>query len=277
MLGGGGVAGIAWMTGLLLGLAETGTDLRSAGMLIGTSAGATVAAQIASPIALDVLFRKQVDPDQQVAELTPEPHILELIGNMFPVLLKLADPPERTRRIGTLATQATTVEQSERRKVIAARLPSHEWPDRGLRIVAVDAATGESRIFDRFSGVNLVDAVSASCAVPGIWPPVMIKGARYMDGGLRSSDNADLASGAEIVVVISPLGIGGLSLPGSLDLSFQVAALERNGARVRLVEPDAGARQAIGSNPLSPVTRALAAHAGRTQGRELTAAMADFL
>ena len=89
--------------------------------------------------------------------------------------------------------------------MIADRLPSHAWPARALLIVAVDAHTGRHRAFDRDSGVPLVDAVAASCAVPGIWPPVTIGATRWVDGGVRSSDNADLAADHERVLVLAPM------------------------------------------------------------------------
>lgn len=272
VLGGGGVAGIAWMTGLLLGIQDEGVRLRdTADVLVGTSAGATVAAQIAGDTELDDLFQRQVDPARQVAELAPKPHLLELIGNALPVLFKLSDPIARTQRIGDLAAKTTTVDEAVRRSVIAARLPLHDWPDRALKIVAVDIATGAPRIFDRLSGVDLVDAVAASCAVPGIWPPVSIGDGRYMDGGIRSSDNADLAGGCGTIIVISPLGTGGMDLPGSHNLTAQVKDLRRAGSRVHVIEPDDAARKAIGLNPLSPATRGPAAQAGRTQGQALAA------
>ncbi len=277
VLGGGGVAGIAWMTGLLLGLSEEGVDLAgTSDVLIGTSAGSTVAAQIAGETALDELFQRQVDPGRQVAELTPKPHLLELAGNALPILFKLGDPVERRKRIGDLAGNTTTITEAERLAVIAARLPLHEWPDRALKIVAVDIATGEPRIFDRLSGVGLVDAVAASCAVPGMWPPVSIGDRRYMDGGIRSSDNADLATGHERAIVISPLGAGGVKLPGGGNLPDQVEALRKAGTRTQFIEPDDRARKAIGFNPLSPDTRTPAAEAGRAQGRAIASDIAIF-
>jgi len=72
-------------------------------------------------------------------------------------------------------------------------------------VTAVDAATGEFRTFDRDSGVPLVQAVAASCAVPGVYPPVTIGGRRYVDGGMRSAANVDLAAGVERVVVLAVL------------------------------------------------------------------------
>lgn len=266
------------MTGLLLGLLDGGVDLRvSVDLLVGTSAGSAVAAQIAGDTGLDELFARQVDPAKQVAEIEPELHVVELLGNALPVLFHLSDAAERTRRIGDLAAGTTTVDEAVRRAVIAARLPSRNWPGRALKIVAVDIATGEPRIFDRFSGVDLVDAVAASCAVPGVWPPVGIGGRRYMDGGTRSSDNADLAAGCGTVVVVSPLGSAGATLPGGAGLAGQVETLRRDGARVRVIAPDDAARGAMGRNPLSPDTRVPAAEAGRAQGRAVAADVADFI
>lgn len=278
VLGGGGVAGIAWMTGLMLGLSEKGIELRDIpNIIIGTSAGSTVAAQIAGDTLLDDLFERQVDAARQVVELSPTPHLLELAGNMLPVLFSLSDPDERMRQIGNLAARTTTVPEAERRLVIAARLPLHHWPDKALKIVAVDIMTGKLRVFDNRSEVDLVDAVAASCAVPGIWPPVTIEHDRYMDGGVRSSDNVDLATGYHKVIVISPIGIKGATLPGSQKLSDQVEALKQAGACAHVVEPDDLARKAIGHNPLSPDTRGPAAKAGRAQGRMIASEIAMFL
>jgi NTE family protein len=124
----------------------------------------------------------------------------------------------------------------------------------------VDVATGEFRVFDRDAGVPLVLAVAASCAVPGVWPPVTIEGRRYMDGGVRSGSNADLAAGYDRVVVLAPLvrAIG----PG---VGAQVEALRKNGSRAELVTPDPAALKAFGRNVLDPAKRADAARAGRTQ------------
>jgi NTE family protein len=131
---------------------------------------------------------------------------------------------------------------------------------------AVDAETGEMRVFDRQSGVNLVDAVAASCAVPGIWPPVTIDGRRYVDGGIRSSDNADLAAGFGRIVVISPLGYDS-PIPAPMPLREVVGQLRSDGSAVTVIAPDEASAAAIGANPLDPATRIPAANAGRAQGR----------
>lgn len=266
VLGGGGVAGIAWMTGLLAGLADAGQDVSGAELLVGTSAGANVAAQLGSGLPLEDLFARQSDPGRQAVEIAAQVD-MERFGAEFAERLSGAqDEKEALVRIGAYALAADTVPEAERRKVIVSRLPSAQWPERKILIVAVDAESGETRVFDRESGVSLVDAVGASSAVPGIWPPVTIGGRRYVDGGVRSSDNADLAIGSERVVIISPLGYDS-PLPSPLPLRSVVARLREDGAEVTVISPDAGSLAAIGVNLLDPGTRSAAAEAGRVQGQ----------
>jgi NTE family protein len=265
VLGGGGVAGIAWMTGLLTGLADAGDNLFGADLIIGTSAGATVAAQMASGLALPELFARQADPARQSAEIGADVDLTKFATEIAAYLAGATSPQDTLRRIGIYALEAQTVPESARRAVIASRLPSHEWPAREIHLVAVDAATGEMRVFDAHSGVLLVDAVAASCAVPGIWPPATIEGRRYVDGGVRSSDNADLAAGAERITIISPLGYDS-PLLSALPLRAVVRQLRDAGSAVTVIVPDRASLTAIGANPLDPATRTPAAQAGRAQG-----------
>jgi NTE family protein len=275
VLGGGGVAGIAWTTGLLFGLSEQGVDLRTAELTIGTSAGSAVAAQLGSGLSLKHLFDRQVEPAQQTRELAPGAHLFELFERALLAANNSRDRAEHIRHIGRWALEAPTVTEAERRSVIAERLPSHAWPNGMLLIVAVDAETGETKIFDRLTGTNLIDAVSASCAVPGIWPPVTINGRRYMDGGARSSDNADLALGYARTVIVSPMGTARPDVTGET-LEQQVETLRSAGGKTYLVEPDEASKRAIGLNPLAPETRTPAATAGRSQGRAVAPAIARF-
>ncbi|WP_020417913.1 patatin-like phospholipase family protein [Amycolatopsis sp. ATCC 39116] len=266
VLGGGGVAGIAWQTGLLHGLSESGVDVLGADRFVGTSAGSTVAAQITSGTALAELFRRQVDPALQSPEI-PADVDAETIAEMFGAAVSGAtDAKDARRRIGDLALAARTVPEADRLKVIEARLPVHDWPAAALQIVAVDAATGDDRVFTAESGVSLVDAVAASCAVPGTWPPVTIGGRRYIDGGVRSMENADLAAGCDRVLVLRVTEV-----PGNTDLDEQVAALRRDGAAVLVLAPDAPAAEAIGPNLLDPSVRDAAARAGYDQAARVAA------
>jgi NTE family protein len=182
------------------------------------------------------------------------------------------DPKAIRARIGAYALAAPTISEAERRVIIEARLPAQTWPQQRLLIVAVDTETGEEYIMDRASGVSLVDAVAASCAVPGIWPPVSITGRRYMDGGVRSPTNADLARGYDRILILNPLGEAANYLGAGT--AGEVAALEQEGSSVLVIEPDAASATAIGANPLDPATRQPSALAGRAQGRELAAPVA---
>ncbi len=267
VLGGGGLAGIAWMTGLLAGLADVGQDVTDAERVIGTSAGSSVAAQLGSGLSLQALLARQTDPALQTREIASGMDLSTFGAAITSALEGATSGEDQWRRIGAFALSAKTVPEAARREVLEARLPSHEWPARPTQVVAVDAATGAPRIFDRTSGVPLVDAVAASCAVPGVWPCVTIGKARYMDGGVRSSDNADLASGCARIVIVSPLGLA-WALPTPYPLRDVVARLRSEGSTVTVITPDADSNAAIGANPLDPSTRAPAARAGRAQGRK---------
>ena len=258
VLGGGGVTGIAWMTGLLAGLAEAGTDLTTADVVVGTSAGSVVGAQILSGVSLEDLYAGQlVDAKGEIAASIGAGVLVRfIIAAAWP-----GDARKGRARLGHAALKARTVPESERREVIRRRLPKTSWPERRLLITSVDAETGESRVFDRDSGVDLADAVAASCAVPIVWPAITIGGRRYIDGGVRSIANADLAVGCSRVVVLAPVNV---ALRPSGRISKQLASLGPH-VNSTVISPDAEARKAIGNNTLDPAHRAGAARAGRAQ------------
>lgn len=258
VLGGGGITGIGWELGLLAGLREQGVDLSDADVVIGTSAGAVVGAQLTSGVPVDELYARQLhEPDGELAESLGLKFTLRwVLANVLP------GGDRRARmRVGKLALAATTEPESQRREVFAKLLAQADWSDRQLQVTAVEAATGEVAVFDRASGVPLVDAVAASCAVPMVWPPMTINGRRYMDGGARSGTNADLATGCGRVVVLAPMPV---ALRRSGRISEQLARL---GPKVHsvVVSPDENARKAIGRRILDPAARAASARAGRAQ------------
>ena len=259
VLGGGGVTGIAWETGLIAGLAELGIDLTAADVIIGTSAGSVVGADIACGQQLEALYQAQLAPP------APEPAARMgwgVIGRLLWVMSTTRDPVRARARIGHWALAARTMPETDRRKVLQARLPASDWPAKTLKVTAVDARTGEFVVLDSAGEAGLVDAVGASCAVPGVWPPVTIGDRRLVDGGVRSVANADLAAGYDRVVIVAPVaqGIGHMTSPRR-----QAAALTAAGARVVLVRPDRAAVHAIGHNVLDLSRRAAAAMAGRAQ------------
>jgi NTE family protein len=289
VLGGGGAAGNAWEIGIIAGLAEAGLDMtEAAGLVIGTSAGATTAAQVRSGVPAADLLAAALSPPAQPAGQNREQ----------PPSLPMAMVFDRMRAIGAAATSAADLQremgafglesdsilgpgEARRRAVVAARLPRPEWPDRPMIVTALNAHTGELVAFDRDSGVDLADAVTASCALPGLVPTHGINGARYIDGGVRSTENADLASGYANVLVLSPLGgrsqappeqgpagqFEGLRrLPGA-DLASQVEALREGGSHVEVITPDADSQAAMGTNQMDLATRVPSARAGFAQGK----------
>ncbi len=257
------------MTGLLAGLADSGQDLLGADEIIGTSAGSAVGAQLRSGLSIGELFARQAVPALQNEEIAAEFNLEEYATQLGELMSGVTYPAELRRRFARFGLDAQTVEPALRRTAIAGRLPSHEWSQRALRIVAVDAETSEARVFDKDSGVELIDAVAASCAVPGVWPAVEIGGRHYVDGGVRTPDNADYAKGASRVVILLPMGTAA-QLPAERSFADVVLELQAAGADVTVIEPDEASKEAIGVNPLDPATRTPAANAGRAQGARIT-------
>jgi NTE family protein len=276
VLAGGGLAGIAWETGVLRGIAdespETAKALLDVDVLVGTSAGSTVAAQLSSGLGLDALFDRQISASS--TELTPNVGIEEITDLFVAAMLTPnTTQTQKLQKIGAVALSTATVSEAVRREVIAHRLPSHDWPERALRISAIDTATGELVTFDNDSGVGLVDAVAASCAVPGVWPPVTIGDRRYMDGGVGSSVNIALAGDCDVLVVLVP---SGRSTPSPFG-DGAAEEVDTFAAATFGVFADDESLAAFGPNPLDPACRTPSALAGREQGRRVAAAVADFL
>ncbi|MFG2137716.1 patatin-like phospholipase family protein [Streptomyces sp. NPDC048650] len=260
VLGGGGLTGIGWEIGMLTGLAEAGIDLAGADVVIGTSAGSIVGAHLtAEHLTLEEMYEHQLAAPEGRSGARMGPAAM---ARFAAIALRSRDAVSFGARMGRLAVAARTVPEAEQRAVIARTLGHAQWPPRRLVITAVDSTTGERTAFDNASGVPLVDAVTASCAVPGVFPPVTIDGKRWIDGGVHSSANADLAAGYRRVVVVAPMAVSGgpIAAPRT-----QGETLARQGARVCVITPDREARAAFGRNVLDPAKRADAARAGRRQ------------
>jgi NTE family protein len=275
VLGGGGVAGISWETGILVGLAHAGIDVRNADLFIGTSAGSNVAAQITSGLSLDELFQRQVDPVLQAHELASQPDFAKMLADFTRAFEAGGTHSEIMQRAGALALAApTTLSETQRREVIVSRLPVHSWPESPLEIVAVDAFSGERTIFTRESEVELVDAVMASSSLPYVSPPATINQSRYIDGGCYSMANLDLAAGFDKILVLQP-DIPPFAILESLE--EQIERLQREGAQIAVITPDAAmkaALAAVGGNALDPTLRGIAANLGREQSQHEAARVA---
>jgi NTE family protein len=261
VLGGGGITGIAWELGILKGLADSGLDLSGADLVIGTSAGSVVGAQITGGRSLDELYESQLPPAD--GEIGAELSRLTML-RMVPPMLLPGSQERKLARVGKMALRAHSPGGEKRIDVIRSRIGIEEWPERDLRVTAVEAESGKFVAFDRDSGVDIVHAVAASCAVPLVWPSVTIDGKHYMDGGIRSTANVDLARDADVIVVIAPL-------PQAFSRATSIRAqLARTGATRRaVVTPDTAALAEIGKNVLDPSKRADAARTGLRQAADV--------
>jgi len=288
VLGGGGSAGNAWEIGVIAGLFDAGLDVTKADLIIGTSAGSTAAAQITSATQptellaniLAAAAQPRTGPVGADRGQAPNRPAVDHLAKTSEIIRAAEDPADMRRRMGAAALEMDAASdssvQTQRRATVATRLPSQHWPQRQMLIVAVNAHTGEPIVFDRHSGVDLVDAVTASCAGPG-GPPHSIGDNRYIDGGYRRNENADLAAGYERVLVLSPLG-GRTRHPldWGMQLAAQVDELRARGSRVETILPDSDARNAFGSNLMDLSTRPPAAQAGYDQGRALAEQLTEF-
>ncbi|TXL56645.1 patatin-like phospholipase family protein [Aeromicrobium terrae] len=280
VLGGGGITGIAWETGLLAGLAAEGVDLTGADRVIGTSAGSIVGAQITSDLDLDELYRRQLLPPADLGDGgVPLASIgLGVMVKYATAMLQSRGDVERFCRV--LAAKAVRAASNgavpsvaERYEQVAQRIGGLTWPERDLRVTAIDAETGALVAFGPegdHPDASLEDAVNASCAVPCVYPPIPIDGRLYVDGGARSGSNADLAAGCDVVVAISPLD---RSIGTQRSATSQLRDL---GVPYVVITPDAEARAAIGKNILDPAARPPSARAGFAQAKAHVDALRDL-
>jgi NTE family protein len=267
VLGGGGTIGIAWETGVLNGLQNAGVDVSTADLIIGTSAGSVVGTQIALGMPLDMLLSAQLAPLDETQDRPAEfdPQVFMAVSAKLAVAQEAT--PELLAEIGALAVAAPTVDEAEylQRFELLKGLP---WSERRLLVTAVEATNGEFVAWDRTSGAPLMQAVASSCSVPGIFPPVTINGRRYIDGGMRSGTNADLARGYDTVIIIAPIGsqMEGMG-PGALrQIDRETLLLIEAGSNVDLVVPDAETLEVFGMNLMDTTRRIDAAQAGIRQG-----------
>jgi NTE family protein len=272
VLAGGSFAASAWEIGLLAGMASTGVDLRDSALFIGTSAGARVALHLANGTDLNALFEQQFKPIPNLPSpampdwptIRRECAEAKAAGGSLDVILK---------RFGKIALSHASLAPAElqaRRETMAAQLPVQTWPAKPVSIVAVNAETGERRVFDRTSGVSLVDVMIATTASFGA-PPAVIDGQHYIDGGYHSSNNADLAIGFDEVIVLSLR-----APPGALalvPLEETLSALKASGSHVTLIQPDEASQDAVTSGSVgNPAIRTPTATAAFEQGKRVGAA-----
>jgi NTE family protein len=301
VLSGGGSVGIAWQTGLVAGLAAEGVDVSNADLVVGTSAGSAVGAQIALGRDMQKAMQRFARPAASSdAPRTDAPQSAparasagssssstERTGNMFAIMAKAAaegsDPKQVRALVGRFALEASTMSEEQFLRGFAY-LANERWP-RAFSCTAVDAESGKFMVWNEASGVELVRAVGSSCAVPGLFPPITLNGRRYMDGGTRSGLNADLAKGHERVLLLTlmgnvPGGGGGEDNPRFARMQRarerELTILRDAGGTVCSVEPDAEAAAVMGMDLMNPALIHDAAHAGLRQGRAEAGRLRDF-
>ena len=291
VLGGGGLAGIAWEVGVLVGLADAGVDVTGADRIVGTSAGSVVGTLVATGVDLAAVHAQHQDAAAAAAS-TGAPASLDMavLGAQLAAALEGAqDAREMRARIGAWAASVDTAPEAERREIIAARLPEKAWPDRDLRITAVDAGSGDLVVFRHgvargpdgpvSTDVDLVDAVGSSCAVPGVWPPVTIDGHRYVDGGMASIVHVALADEpepADRLLVIAPLDPPAGGPFASVRDEITRRRTDHPDLGVHGVIADEASLAAFGADVLAPASMPPAAGAGYVQGRAAAAEVARF-
>ena len=263
MLAGGGTVGVAWELGVLIGLEAEGVDLGRADRIVGTSAGAIVGALLGSEAPLGVsgvrLLGAVPDfPEESI--VAPDPALLADVNERW-----TDGPLDQAARaeLGRIALAAPTVLLQPWLDRIGATIGTETWPA-ALVVTAVDAEDGSWRTFDAASGVGLVEAVAASCTLPAWFPPVPLDGRRWVDGGLRSSSNADLAGVADVIVAIAPFRLEGIS---RRRMDAELAPARAAGARVVLILPDPAFLESTGGSLMDPRHVPAAGPAGIADGR----------
>lgn len=278
VLGGGGSVGIAWETALLAGMADGGTDVGNADLVVGTSAGSIVGAHLAHGHDPREQLEMLRSNDERASGVTPGTD-MESIRATFSLWSEREMTAERCAQVGALALRAKTADE-DRWVQSFVDIGFEGWPERLFVAVAVDCESGELAAFDRSSGVSIERALAASCSVPALFPPVTIDGRRYTDGGVRSGTSAQLAGRIQPdrVLIIATIGAfdRGIHKLAQQDIPREKAALEADGARVRVVMLDDATRAASGENLMNGASRLAVADAGFAQGRRIAGDVAAF-
>ncbi|MBD3941992.1 patatin-like phospholipase family protein [Microbacterium sp. NEAU-LLC] len=282
VLGGGGSSGNAWVLGVVAGLYAAGLDVTTVDVMIGTSSGSTTAVQLARVDPLE-LYAATIAPlpasagDRRGGSGSTRP-VVNHLERTAAIIAESSDPADMRRRLGASSLELAAADpewQPRWRHIVAGRLPDPRWPERPVQITAVDARTGDGVVFTRDSGVELVDAVAASTSSG---PAYRIGDGWYVDGGYRSNaENADLATGYDRVLVLSPYG-GRTRTPAEwrLDVGTQIEALRAAGSRAELIGPPAEHGELFGARGMDPTLRRPAAEVGHAQGFALVPLLADL-
>jgi NTE family protein len=299
VLGGGGVLGEAWLSGVLAGIEDAnGFDLRKCEYFVGTSAGSIVAAHL---VAGESPRRPSSTEDEiedgavrtsaglaaaGLAAARRAGALAAAAGAAFaPLALGVAAPGGALMRAAMLRRIPRPTETLDRLRRSIER--SGARFDGRLRVVAVDRQRGRRVVFGRPGAprASVADAVTASCTVPWLFAPLEIGGREYVDGGVWSPTNLDVApAGRDTqVLCLNPTA----SLTGSHSVlalvrsvarsavSVEALALRRRGVAVQLVAPSMESAAAMGTNYMDSEPRGRVLAAAYRQGVRLARQSAE--
>jgi len=276
-LGAGGIAGYSFHAGALTSLqTATGWDPRTAEIVIGTSAGSSIAAVLRGNVSVPTLVdrilsvptdHRGMDRLRRVAGRGQSRLGSNLLIPASPSLVVRELTRLRRPNLGRLIAGALPAGSLDT-EVLGEQadvLHPEQWPTEKLWITAVDLANGALTVFGRDNvNVGVGTAVAASCAIPAYFKPVEIAGRRYVDGGVRSLMNADLLvdNDLDLAVVLSPLSLelGSSASPvstvlrglPSYQLRRELEVLHEAGVPTVVLQPDSTTSQAMGHNPMDP-------------------------
>jgi NTE family protein len=278
VLGAGGPVTVAWEVGLVAGLAQEGVMLGDADLFVGTSAGAAVSAMLAlgwSPQQMLGALAALNAPSLTTATTGGPADMMQI---MQQAAVSGASPESVAAQMGALALGAQTIGEEDYVATVGSALGHAPWPERRYTCGAVDTTDGSFAAWNNDSGVELARAIASSTAVPGIFPPITINDRRYMDGGVRSATNADLARGYEVVVLVAiPLGTDPAMLEAARrQLDGEMNTLREGGGTVALIMPDATSLEAMGLNLMDFSRAAGAIEPGMRQGATAAAWLRDM-
>ena len=285
VLGGGGPQGIAWEAGMLAGWAEGWAALPGAhpdqplapllaGRIIGTSAGAIVAAHLAVRGAVTALVEQQ--EHLLKADAPKGPEVARFLQAYFKARLFSRDTAGLRRSMGKSARKLALAGEGDYLAAFRrSYAPDGPWPTHcELLVTGIDAVTGELHIFRADGDTPLAVAVAASCSLPCAFPLVHVGEQAYMDGGIGSPTNTALAAGCDRVLILDALG-GAFGSAAVLEKERKV--LEAAGSHTLAFMPDAAVAQAIGKSFLDFTRGRRIAALGHAQGLGSAHAVWNFL
>jgi len=241
-------------------------DVRHADYVQGTSAGSIVGSAVAKGVDMNLLAEAQRNVSQPAAGAGGGPPDLSKLMAVMMRFPPVGEPSVELRKeLGVLSVSSQTMGEQAFVAMLGAGLPPGDWPER-FACTAVDTQTGEFHIWRKADGVELARAVSSSCSVPGIFPPVTINGRRWMDGGMRSSISVDMAAGYSrvLAVAVIPAMARAWLVPR---FEAEAQAVRAEGGEMRLISPDDASSEAFGPNLMDGARRPACLEAGRAQGR----------